>query len=141
MSGLIRAEPPDHALPGVRVQSRNLKFPVLLSSSFLAVAVTAAAQDVEPSPAPVASPAPAAAPTPAPAPSPVPPRTTPSLGQEFDANLLESLPMSNGVWSIFDDQRFTDRLERQGFAVQVRKVEGSRKGRGRFHIIWLARRN
>jgi len=45
-----------------------------------------------------------------------------------------------GVWSISDDPRFTERLEREGFSVEVRKVEGSRKGRGRFHVIWLARR-
>lgn len=45
-----------------------------------------------------------------------------------------------GVWSISDDQRFSARLERQGFAVEVHRVEGSRKGRGRRHIIWIARR-
>ena len=45
-----------------------------------------------------------------------------------------------GVWSFSDDRRFTKRLERHGFAVEVRRVTGSRKGRGRYHWIWLARR-
>lgn len=45
-----------------------------------------------------------------------------------------------GVWSISDDNSFTSRLERHGFKVEVRRVEGSRKGRGRHHYIWLARR-
>jgi len=45
-----------------------------------------------------------------------------------------------GVWSFSDDRRFTQRLERQGFSVAVRRVTGSRKGRGRYHVIWVARR-
>lgn len=45
-----------------------------------------------------------------------------------------------GVWSFGDDARFTRRLERGGFAVQVHKVAGSRKGRGKHHRIWIARR-
>lgn len=45
-----------------------------------------------------------------------------------------------GVWSISDDHRFTERCKRQGFAVRVERVHGSRKGRGRFHVIWLAQR-
>jgi spermidine synthase len=45
-----------------------------------------------------------------------------------------------GVWSISDDPRFTARLKRHGFEVDLRRVEGSRKGRGRRHLIWLARR-
>ncbi|MBW2731464.1 MAG: spermidine synthase [Deltaproteobacteria bacterium] len=45
-----------------------------------------------------------------------------------------------GLWSFSDDKRFTTRLEKQGFEVRVRRVEGSRKGRGRYHVIWIARR-
>ncbi len=45
-----------------------------------------------------------------------------------------------GVWSFSDDKRFTERLARAGFSAEVRKVEGSRKGRGRHHVIWLATR-
>jgi spermidine synthase len=44
------------------------------------------------------------------------------------------------VWSIRDDRRFSARLERHGFEVDLRRVEGSRKGRGRHHLVWLARR-
>ncbi len=43
-----------------------------------------------------------------------------------------------GVWSFGDDRAFTKRLERGGFQVSVERVEGSRKGRGRRHVIWLA---
>ncbi len=45
-----------------------------------------------------------------------------------------------GVWSISDDQAFTRRLERQGFSVKVERVHGSRKGRGKLHVIWVARK-
>lgn len=45
-----------------------------------------------------------------------------------------------GVWSLSDDARYTARLERRGFAVEVHRVFGSRKGRGREHVIWIARR-
>lgn len=45
-----------------------------------------------------------------------------------------------GVWSFSDDSRFTRRLQRQGFEVDVSRVAGSTKGRGRFHVIWAARR-
>lgn len=45
-----------------------------------------------------------------------------------------------GVWSFSDDPRFTKRLEAQGFAAQVHRVHGSRKGRGRYHYVWEARR-
>ncbi len=45
-----------------------------------------------------------------------------------------------GVWSFSDDAGFTRRLERQGFTVDLNRVEGSRKGRGRYHWIWIARR-
>jgi spermidine synthase len=48
---------------------------------------------------------------------------------------------SLGVWSFANDRRFTDRLEQQGFAVQLHKVPGSRKGRGRYHYVWAARRD
>ncbi len=43
-----------------------------------------------------------------------------------------------GVWSFGDDRAFTKRLERGGFRVSVERVEGSRKGRGRRHVIWVA---
>lgn len=45
-----------------------------------------------------------------------------------------------GVWSLSDDPRFTARLGRRGFAVQVQRVFGSRKGRGREHVIWIAKK-
>lgn len=45
-----------------------------------------------------------------------------------------------GVWSFSDDAGFTNRLERQGFAAVVNRVSASRKGRGRYHYIWVARR-
>jgi hypothetical protein len=45
-----------------------------------------------------------------------------------------------GVWSISDDAQFTSRLQRQGFYAEAHRVEGSRKGRGRYHAVWIARR-
>jgi spermidine synthase len=45
-----------------------------------------------------------------------------------------------GVWSFSDEPRFTARLRAQGFEVDVRRVDGSRKGRGRYHWLWIARR-
>jgi spermidine synthase len=45
-----------------------------------------------------------------------------------------------GVWGITPDPKFTVRLQRQGFAAEARRVEGSRKGRGRYHVIWIAQR-
>ena len=45
-----------------------------------------------------------------------------------------------GVWSFGDDRRFTTRLQKQGFQVDVQRVDGSRRGRGRFHWIWIAQR-
>ncbi len=45
-----------------------------------------------------------------------------------------------GIWSFSDDARFTERLERKGFAVKVNRVSASRKGRGRHHYVWVARR-
>jgi len=44
------------------------------------------------------------------------------------------------VWSFSDDARFTARLERGGYEVRVHRVSASRKGRGRYHWIWVARR-
>lgn len=44
------------------------------------------------------------------------------------------------VWSFSDDARFTRRLETAGFDAEVHRVHGSRKGRGRYHYIWEARR-
>ena len=90
---------------------------VLLSCFILAIAVTGAAQDVTPSPVPAASPVPVASPAPAATPSPEAPR---SLGPAFDAALLSSLPMSNGVWSIFETIESTailDRIESSGLYV------------------------
>ena len=43
-----------------------------------------------------------------------------------------------GVWSLADDTRYTKRLQRAGFRVSVERVFGSRKGRGREHVIWIA---
>jgi spermidine synthase len=43
-----------------------------------------------------------------------------------------------GVWSFGDDRAFTKRLQRTGFEVSVERVEGSRRGRGRRHVIWVA---
>ncbi|MFP6664696.1 MAG: hypothetical protein VCC00_10880 [Deltaproteobacteria bacterium] len=45
-----------------------------------------------------------------------------------------------GVWSFSDDTRFTRRLEKRGFTVEVNPVPGSRKGRGKHHVIWTASR-
>lgn len=45
-----------------------------------------------------------------------------------------------GVWSFSDDRKFTGRCNRAGFTTQVEKVKASRKGRGRFHYIWIAKR-
>jgi spermidine synthase len=45
-----------------------------------------------------------------------------------------------GVWSFSDDARFTARLRKQGFVTTVNRVPGSRKGRGRQHVIWIAQR-
>jgi spermidine synthase len=45
-----------------------------------------------------------------------------------------------GVWSFDDDAGFTKRLKKQGFGVETHKVSASKKGRGRFHQIWIAKR-
>lgn len=45
-----------------------------------------------------------------------------------------------GVWSFTDDSSFTRRLRKQRLATKVHRVEGSRKGRGRYHWVWVARR-
>ncbi len=44
------------------------------------------------------------------------------------------------VWSFSDDRRFTARCKKAGFATHVEKVPASRKGRGRFHYVWIAKR-
>ena len=44
------------------------------------------------------------------------------------------------VWSFDDDASFTRRLEKRGFAVQTHKVSASKKGRGRYHQVWTAKR-
>lgn len=45
-----------------------------------------------------------------------------------------------GLWSFGDDRGYTRRLERAGLRVSVERVEGSRKGRGRRHVIWIAKK-
>lgn len=45
-----------------------------------------------------------------------------------------------GVWSFSDDRKFTARCNKAGFETHVEKVQASRKGRGRFHYIWIAKR-
>jgi len=45
-----------------------------------------------------------------------------------------------GVWSLTDDKRFTARLRRQGFDARAQRVFGSRKDRGREHVIWVAQK-
>ena len=114
----------------------RLRFSALLPVVILAFAVSGAAQDPSPSPAAVSSPtpappAPATAPTPAPspAPTPAPAREHGSLGQAFDGDLLASLPMSNGVWSIFETIESTailDRIESSGLYVGEAGLMGIR---------------
>jgi spermidine synthase len=43
------------------------------------------------------------------------------------------------VWSYDEDGGFVRKLESAGFEVDVRRVQGSRRGRGRRHVIVLAR--
>jgi spermidine synthase len=43
------------------------------------------------------------------------------------------------VWSFSDDRAFTRRLRAAGFDTTVHRVLGSRRGRGRYHWIWVAR--
>jgi len=45
-----------------------------------------------------------------------------------------------GVWSFDDEPSFTRRLGAAGFSVKTHKVSASKKGRGRYHQIWTARR-
>jgi spermidine synthase len=45
-----------------------------------------------------------------------------------------------GVWSLLDDPRFTKRLRSHRFDAKAHKVFGSKKGRGREHVVWVARR-
>lgn len=45
-----------------------------------------------------------------------------------------------GVWSYSDDPGFTARLRRAGLKGEAHRVAASRKGRGRFHVVWIARR-
>jgi len=45
-----------------------------------------------------------------------------------------------GVWSLSDDKRYTKRLRAKGFDARAEKVFGSRKDRGREHVIWVARK-
>jgi len=43
------------------------------------------------------------------------------------------------VWSFCDDADYTRRLTAAGFKVTVERVTGSKKGRGRYHYVWVAR--
>ena len=43
-----------------------------------------------------------------------------------------------GVWSFTDDAGFTRRVERAGFRAKLHKVSASKKGRGRYHFVWVA---
>jgi spermidine synthase len=43
------------------------------------------------------------------------------------------------VWSFSDDPGFTARLRRAGFRAEAHRVTASRKGRGRFHVVFVAR--
>lgn len=45
-----------------------------------------------------------------------------------------------GVWSFDDDKGFTKRLGKAGFTVTTHKVSASKKGRGRYHQIWTAKK-
>lgn len=45
-----------------------------------------------------------------------------------------------GVWSFSDDPKFTRRLSAQGFDARVERIKASRRGRGRHHYVWVARR-
>jgi spermidine synthase len=45
-----------------------------------------------------------------------------------------------GVWSFSDDARFTKRLRKRGFVAEAKPVAASRKGRGRTHVIWVAKK-
>jgi len=44
------------------------------------------------------------------------------------------------LWSFGDDAAFTRRLSRVGFIVATHKISASKKGRGRYHQIWTARK-
>jgi len=44
------------------------------------------------------------------------------------------------VWSFSDDRAFTARLKRCGFEAATHRVPASRSGRGRHHVIWVARK-
>ncbi|MCK5799553.1 MAG: spermidine synthase [Deltaproteobacteria bacterium] len=46
-----------------------------------------------------------------------------------------------GVWSFNDDEAFTRRLRQTGFSPTVHRVSASRRGRGRYHYIWVAPRS
>lgn len=46
-----------------------------------------------------------------------------------------------GVWSFADEKAFTRRLQRQRFRVETHRVPASRRGRGRYHFIWVAKKS
>ena len=69
---------------------------------------------------PTPDPSPAVAATPPPATPPAATRAGRSLGPEFDGDLLRGLPMSNGLWSVFETIESTailDRMEGGGLYV------------------------
>ncbi len=45
------------------------------------------------------------------------------------------------VWSASSDRRFTERLEKAGFGVDLQMVRPHRAGKGARHYIWFASRN
>lgn len=45
-----------------------------------------------------------------------------------------------GVWSFDDEPKFTRRLQKRGFVVKTHRISASRKGRGRYHQIWIAKK-
>jgi spermidine synthase len=44
------------------------------------------------------------------------------------------------VWSFSDDPSFSRRLRQERFVVAVHKVRGSKHGRGKYHVVWVAQK-
>jgi hypothetical protein len=123
-----------------RVPSATLP---LLPIFFITISITHPAAAQEPSKntaAPLAAPspqsgadgaAPSAPPSPAASAALPPPatRSSQSLGQDFDVNLLQGLPMSTGVWSVFETIEPTailDRMDTAGLYVGEAGLTGIR---------------
>jgi hypothetical protein len=98
-----------------------LRFPPNPVPSPVARPAPSPAAVAEPSPAPAAHPATSAVTVPGPSPAAsAPGRTGRSLGPDFDGDLLRGLPMSNGLWSLFETIESTailDRMEGSGLYV------------------------